>query len=85
MRKIFKKLKPRTINYRSYKHISNEAYRESLLHKLSKEVFVNNDDGFLRFCDINININIKIDMRRMRENMFEVIKCHLSQKISQKQ
>ena len=30
MRKIFKKLKPRTINYRSYKHFSNEAYRESL-------------------------------------------------------
>ena len=56
MRKIFKKLKPRTINYRSYKKFSNEAYRESLLHKLSKEVFVNNDDGLQRFCDININI-----------------------------
>ena len=25
MRKIFKKLKPRTTNYRSYKHFSNEA------------------------------------------------------------
>ena len=56
MRKIFKKLKPRTINYRSYKHFSNEAYRESLLHKLSKEVFVNNGDGLQRFCDITINI-----------------------------
>ena len=32
MRKIFKKLKRKTINYRSYKHFSNEAYRESLLH-----------------------------------------------------
>ena len=29
MRKIFKKLKPLTIRYRSYKHSSNEAYRES--------------------------------------------------------
>ena len=56
MRKIFKKLKPRTINYRSYNHFSNEAYRESLLHKLSKEVFVNNGDGLQRFCDITINI-----------------------------
>ena len=56
MRKIFKKLKPRTINYRSYKHFSNEAYREPLLHELSKEVFVNKDDGFQRFCDISINI-----------------------------
>ena len=56
MRKIFKKLKPRTINYRSYKHFSNEAQRESLLYELSKEVFVNNDDGLQRFCDINIDI-----------------------------
>ena len=56
MRNIFKKLKPRTINYRPYKHFSNEAYRESLLHELSKEVFVNNNDGLQRFCDININI-----------------------------
>ena len=56
MRKISKKLKARTINYRSYKHFSNEAYRESLLHELSKEVFVNNDAGLQRFCDININI-----------------------------
>ena len=56
MRKIFKKLKPRTINYRSYNQFSNEAYRESLLRKLSKEIFVNNDDGLQRFCDIDINI-----------------------------
>ena len=56
MRKIFKKLKPRTINYRYYKHFSNEAYRESLLDELSKEVFVNNGDALQRFCDININV-----------------------------
>ena len=31
----FKKLKPRVINYRSYKHFSNELFRESLLEKLS--------------------------------------------------
>ena len=56
MRKNFKKVKPRTINYRSYKNFSNENYRESLLHKLSKEAFVNNDDGLQRFCDISTNI-----------------------------
>ena len=56
MRKIFEKLKPRTINHRSYKHFSNEAYRESLLHKPSKEVFANNFDGLQRFCDIKILI-----------------------------
>ena len=56
MRKIFKKLKPRTINYRSYKHFSSEAYQKSLLHELSKEVFFNNNYGLQRFCDTNINI-----------------------------
>ena len=43
MRKIFKNLKPRAINYRSYKHFSNEAYRESQLYEPLKEVFLNND------------------------------------------
>ena len=67
-RKIFKKLKPRirTIDYRSYKHFSNEAYTESLLHELSKEVFVNNDDGLQRFCDININISNRHAPRRRK-------------------
>ena len=33
-RKIFKKLKPKTINDRSYKHFSNEAYKKPLLPEL---------------------------------------------------
>ena len=45
IRKIFKKLRPRANNYKPYKHFSNEAYRESPLHELSKEVFVNNDSA----------------------------------------
>ena len=56
MRKIFKRLKPRTINYRPYKPFSNETYGESLLHELSKGVFFSNDDGLQRFCNINITI-----------------------------
>ena len=56
MRKIFRKLKPRILYYRSHKHFSNEPDRESLLHELSKEVFVNTDDCTQRFCDIDINI-----------------------------
>ena len=27
---------------------------ESLINKLSRENFVNNDDGFQRFCDISL-------------------------------
>ena len=76
MRKIFKKLKPRTINHRSYNHLSNEAYRESLLHELSKEVFVNNDGSLQRFCDININI-LNRHVPCMRKLALEVIKYHL--------
>ena len=33
MSKSFKKLKVRVINYRSFKHFSNEVFRESLLEK----------------------------------------------------
>ena len=54
MRKMFKKFQPRVIHCRSYKHFSSEYFRKCLLEKLSKEVLVNNDNGFQRFCDINI-------------------------------
>ena len=67
VRKIFKNLKLRTKNYRSYKHFSNEAYREFPLHELSKEVFFNNNDGLQRFHDININILNRYEPRK-REN-----------------
>ena len=53
-RKSFKKLKPRVINYRSYKHFSNEVFRGSLLEKLSQQAFVNNDYGSEKFCNITL-------------------------------
>ena len=52
IRKSFKKLKPRVINYRSYKHFSKEVFRGSLLWKLSQQAFVNNEYGFQKFCNI---------------------------------
>ena len=54
MRKKFKKFQPRVIHCRYYKHFSSEYFRKCFLEKLSKEVLINNDDGFQRFCDINI-------------------------------
>ena len=57
MRKMFKKFQPRVIHYRSYKHFSNEYFRKCLLEKLSKEVLINNDNGFQRFLFIKV-INI---------------------------
>ena len=56
LKKSFRKFHPRLINYRSYKNFSSEAFRESLLEKLSKEIFENNDEGLQRFCDINLQV-----------------------------
>ena len=54
MRKSFKKLKPRVMDYRSYKHFSNDFFWDSLLEKLSQQTFVNNDYGFETFCNITL-------------------------------
>ena len=56
MKKSFRKFHSRLINYRSHKNFSNEAFRECLLEKLSKEIFENNDEGLRRFCDINLQV-----------------------------
>ena len=55
MSKIFKKYRPKTTNYRSYKSFSNEKYKEKLINNLSKENFINNDNGFQRFCHISLD------------------------------
>ena len=55
MRKSFKKYQPKTISYRSYKNFSNEKYGKTLINDLSKENFINNDDGFERFYHINLD------------------------------
>ena len=55
MRKSFKKDQPKIINSSSYKNFSNEKYRETVINNLPKENFINNDDGFQRFCHINLD------------------------------
>ena len=50
IRKIFKEIRPRVINYRSYRDFSNETFRVSLINNLPNEVFVSNDDGLEKFC-----------------------------------
>ena len=75
MKKVFEKLKPRIINYRSCKYFSNEAFRKSLLNKLSKEDFVTNDGDLQRFCCINNDVLNKHAPRKKKHA--RVIKCHL--------
>ena len=48
IKKSFRKFHPRLINYRSYNNFSNEALRKCLLEKLSKDVFVNNDESSVK-------------------------------------
>ena len=55
MRKTFKKQRPRIINYRPFKHFSNEEFRKPLIDNLSNQIYVNNNDGFNRFCKIIID------------------------------
>ena len=84
MRKSFKKLKPRVINYRSYKHFSNEVFRESLLEILSQQTFVNNDYGFEKFCNITLKT---LDMcaprktKHTRGNQMPIMEKDLSKNI----
>ena len=56
MKKYFRELQPRIINYRSYnKDFSNEFLKD-LKRKIAIQVFPNNDNSIQRFCDINIEI-----------------------------
>ena len=50
LRKTFEKMRPRIINYRSYRDFSDETFIGSLINNLSNEVFLNNDDGLEKFC-----------------------------------
>ena len=66
MKKSFKMIQPRIINYRSYKHFSNDTFRKDLIDKLSNEKFVTNDDGLKRFCGLSVNILNKHTPRKKR-------------------
>ena len=66
MRKSFKKLKPRIINYRSYKFFSNEIFRESILEKLAEQTLVNNNYGLEKFCNITLKTLDKYAPRKAK-------------------
>ena len=80
IRTTFKKLKPRVANYRFDKHLSNEVFRESLLEKLSQQMFVSNDNGFEMFCSSFIrnplSANPKTWSNKLKQffgNLFECV------------
>ena len=73
MKKSFGKFHTRLINYWSYKNSSNEAFRECLLRKLSKEVFANNNEGLQKFYDVNLQALNQHAPQKL--SIFELIKC----------
>ena len=84
MRESFKNLKHRVVNYRSYKHISNEDFREGLLEKSSQQTFVNNDFGFEKFCNITLKTLDKYAPRKVkhaRDNQMPFMTKDLSKNI----
>ena len=66
MRKSFKKLKSRVINYKSYKHFLNEVFRENLLKKLSQQECVDNDYGFENVYNITLKTLDKYASRKTK-------------------
>ena len=84
LRKTFKKVRPRIINYRSFKHFSNEAFRVSFENNLSNEVYVNNDNGLERFCITAIDTLNKIALikkKYARGNQMSFMTKELSKEI----
>ena len=84
MKKSFKKFQPQSINYRSYKHFSNDTFRKDLIYKLSNEKFVINDDGMKRFYELSINVLNKHVPRKKkyaRGNQMPFFKKELSKGI----
>ena len=54
MRKIFRKIKPRIINYKSCNNFSNEYYTKCFFNELKRKTFDNNDLRFEKFCEMSI-------------------------------
>ena len=66
MRKSFKKLKPRVINYMPSNHFSSELFGEILLKKLSQQTFLINNSGFEKFCYITLKTLDKCAPRKAK-------------------
>ena len=55
MKTTYEKLKPRIDDYRDYKNVCNDAFRQFLLEKLSTETINRNCSGFRNFLQICVD------------------------------
>lgn len=54
IKKHFRRLQPRIINFGSYQDLYNEEFWKDLKRKVASQIFVNKDVSFQRFCDFNV-------------------------------
>ena len=78
MRKFFKRIRSRIINYRCFKQLSNETFREILTKNLSSERLVHNDKELQRFCKVCIEtVNDFAPIKQNKKKTLERVKCLL--------
>ena len=66
------KIRPRVINYSSYRDFFNETFGVFLINNLSNKAFLNNDDALDKLCKTTMDtLN---SFATIRKNMFGVIK-----------
>ena len=84
MRKTFKKMPPKVINYRSHRDFSNETYIVVRINNFSIEVFVKNNDGLKKFCKPTmdtLNYFSPIKKKYARGNQMSFMTKNLSKEI----
>ena len=84
MRKTFKNMRPKVINYRSHRDFSNKTYIVVRINNFSIEVFVKNNDGLQKFCKPTmdtLNYFSPIKKKYARGNQMSFMTKNLSKEI----
>ena len=71
LKKSYRNIEPRVINYRDYKSFSNEGFRESLLQNLKGKLSEDSHQSFSNV--INTYNNVLEKQLPRKESMLEVI------------
>ena len=84
MKTSFWKLESKIIDYRNYRHFSNDRFRENVRSELSKVVLENSDKGFNKFlgvCKEALNMYAPLKKKYIRGNNSPFMNRILSKEI----
>ena len=84
MKKNLRKLEPKIINYRNYRYLSNDRFREKVTSELSKVVLENSGKGFNKFlvvCKEALNMYAPLKKKYIRGNNSPFMNRILSKEI----